>query len=330
MEHKTSASGAENGELLSSPGETTSSAPLVFAHQRQAFDQLVELTQIALYTQSQCFPIRPRTNSLVVGPTGSGKTYLASAVAKALSIPILLISISEWVLIACSTRGAGITWPAIVEFLSKNKTADGVIIAIDEIDKLNRDRTSSSSYEVFLLTEAFSLFDRRIPNNLRDQDENELIGSSTMESAREVLASRTMLIGMGAFQDVWEAQQAASIGFGRDSSSPEMPSLKKLAESIPPELANRFRSEVLILPPLKESDYQTMLAQCAEKIPGNFRERFLAMGKQAIPLAVHNRKGPRFLEELLVDLLIAERREVRMLLGHSKSPKECPEELSVN
>lgn len=326
MDKKTSASQAENGELFSPPTETTNPAPLVFPHQRQAFEQLVELTQIALYTQHHCFPIRPRTSSLIIGPTGSGKTYLASAIAKALNIPILVISVSEWVLIGCSTRGASTTWPAIVEFLAKNKSAEGVMIAAEELEKLS----SNTSWERFQLTELYSLLDLRIPDNLRDQDEDEIISSTTMESAREVLSSRTMLIGMAAFQDIWEAQQSPAIGFGQTSTLAEMPSLKQLAECIPPELANRFRSEVIILPPLKECDYHEMLIQCAEKVPANFRERFLAMGKQAIPLAAHNRKGPRFLEELLVDLLIAERKEVRLLLDHSKSFKESPEELSIN
>lgn len=307
MDTPTSAPEADSGNPFAPSQSGVSSAPLVLPHQQKAFEQLLELAQIALYTQRDCFPIRPRTSSLIVGPTGSGKTYLASAIAKALNIPIFLISISEWVLVACATRGAAITWPAIVGFLNKHKSADGVIIAVDEIDKLSRD----SSWEVFLLTEVFSLFDLRIPDNLRDSSEDEAIGSTSIESARDVLTNRTMLIAMGAFQGIWDTQQSPAIGFGQTTTIAEMPCLKKLAESIPPELANRFRSEVVILPPLTERDYHAMLAQCAEKIPGNFRERFIAMGKQAIPLAVQNRKGPRFLEELLVDLLIAERREIR-------------------
>ncbi len=311
MQESDSAPRAEDVVTPALEASPEATAALVLPHQQKAFEQLLDLTRVALFTQRQCFPVRLRTNSLIVGPTGGGKTYLATAVAKALNIPIFLISLSEWVLIGCSTRGASTTWPAIVDFLAKHKSAEGVIIAVDEIDKLSR----NSSWEVFLLTEVFSLLDLRIPNNLRDQDEDEVIGSSTIESAREVLSTRTMLIGMGAFQDLWEAQQTTPIGFRQGSASAEITSLKKLAESIPPELANRFRSEVLILPPLTECHYHEMLQRCAEQVPANFRKRFLSMGKDAIPLAMRNRKGPRFLEELLVDLLIAERKAVRSPVG---------------
>jgi hypothetical protein len=193
-----------------------------------------------------------------------------------------------------------------VEFLRKNRSADGVIIAIDEIDKLSR----RTSWEVFLITEVFSLLDLRIPDNLRDADGCNFT-SSGLSAAHDVLKTRTMIIGMGAFQEMWDARQVESIGFRSDSPNLEMPTLRAISDLIPGELANRFRSEVLLLPPLQESDYHAMLEVCSEGVPVNFRERFLEMGRSAVREAVHNRKGPRFLEELLADLLIAERKEIR-------------------
>jgi len=325
MDQQTSASGADR-ESSAPTVQAPEPAPLIFPHQQKAFDQLCELTQIAAYTQRQCFPIRPRTNALVVGPTGSGKSTIPQLVGRHLDMPCIIVSVSEWVLLGCSARGAAVTWPAIVEFLSKNRARDGVIIAIDEIDKLSR----NTSWETFQLTEIFSLLDLRIPENVRDCDEDEAFSSGTLDAAREVLTTRTMLVGMGAFQQIWDQREASTIGFTRAASDPDMPALKSLAEAIPPELANRFRSDLIILPPLAEGDYHTMLERCADGIPSNFRERFRIMGLEAIPIAVRNRKGPRFLEELLVDLLIAERKEVRLLLDHSKSFKESPEELSIN
>jgi len=294
------ATGAENGE---SPAPKAQILP----HQQNVFEQLLELTQIATCTQHGCFPIRPRTSTLVIGPSGSGKTFMPKALQECLGLPLCLVAISDWILLGCASRGASVTWPAIAGFLAKHYTAPGVIIAIDEIDKLSR----RTSWEVFITAEVFALLDLRIPDNLRDRDDDSSMSETLLEKAKEVLSSRTMIIGMGAFQDIWEERQAPTIGFQTEDTDSEMPGLRSLAEIVPPELANRFRSQILVLPPLTVGDYHAMLDKCAQGIPGNFRLRFLAMGRAAIPEAFTNRKGPRFLEELLVDVLIAERREIR-------------------
>ena len=78
-------------------------------------------------------PLAIRTNSLLIRPTGSGKTFLAQAVADHLGVPFLAISVADWVLVGSSDRGGMNTWPAIVRFLQANRRKEGVVIFIDEI-----------------------------------------------------------------------------------------------------------------------------------------------------------------------------------------------------
>lgn len=309
---------AAGDECTAVPTEAAAApARLVFPHQQEAFEQLLEIAQVALNTQWRCFPVRPRTNTLIVGASGVGKTHMALALGETLNIPAILLSVSEWVLMGCSARGAAVTWPKLVEFLHDNRSAEGVIIALDEIDKLSR----ATSWETFQMTEVFSALDFRVPHTVQDAD-GEPFSAKMLESASEVLTGRTMILGMGAFQDIWDKQQAPAIGFRSACAPDDGPTLRTLAKCIPTELANRFRSQIITLRPLVESDYHAMLVHCAESMPANFRDRFLRMGRTVIPRAARNHQGPRFLEELLVDLLIAERKEVRAPVLPTSLPKD--------
>jgi len=78
-------------------------------------------------------------------------------------------------------------------------------------------------------------------------------------------------------------------------------------ETLPRELVNRFRSDLVVLPQLVETDYSRMLEQAAEGVPAYLRKTFLRLGYQRIPGAVMCRQGCRFVEELLLDTLIEER-----------------------
>ncbi len=74
-----------------------------------------------------------RTNSLLIGPSGSGKSFLAGEVAAYLGVPFYPISVADWVLMGCSERGGINTWPAIVRFLQANRQREGVVICLDEL-----------------------------------------------------------------------------------------------------------------------------------------------------------------------------------------------------
>ena len=67
----------------------------------------------------------------------------------------------------CTSRGAPNTWPLIAQFLLKHKNATGVVIFLDELDKLS----GTSTWEAFERTEIFKLLDLAVPNGLSDAND---------------------------------------------------------------------------------------------------------------------------------------------------------------
>ncbi len=126
-----------------------------------------------------------------------------------------------------------------------------------------------------------------------------------------MLRNRTMIICAGAFQGIREKSTETPIGFHQKEPILEMPTLRTLTETLPTELINRFRSELLILPPLTLPDYQLMLESSAQTIPSYLRETFLNLSHSRLPEVVRLRQGTRFLEELLLDTVLHERAALR-------------------
>jgi SpoVK/Ycf46/Vps4 family AAA+-type ATPase len=280
--------------------------PLILAHQRPAYDRLVAVGRACLSIQRQTLPLRPRTNSLIVGPSGSGKTFLARAVAQELGLDFLSLSVGDWILLGCSGRGGSPTWPLILQFLLRNKSAPGCVVFLDEIDKVSGNH---STWERFLRAEAFRLLDFQLPTGLNDED-GDTVDDGDRLIAQEVLSNRTLIVSAGAFQHLWEKRARPALGFGKPEVSLENPTLDDLAQTLPRELVNRFRAEILVLPPLVEADYRAMLGATAEKVPAYLRKTFLRLGRERIGRAAANHQGCRFLEEVLLDTILCEREQL--------------------
>ena len=287
----------------------------ILDHQRTAYERLLAVANACFFTQRTTLPLRPRTNTLLVGPSGSGKTFLAGAVAKNLGVPFLSLTVGEWILLGCTQRGAQTTWPLIVAFLQKHTQKDGVVLFLDEIDKICGD----TSWERFLRTEVFKLLDLGIPEGLCDGDDDAL-SDSDLNRAREVLANRTFIIGAGAFQGIWENRSKTPIGFSGQSSQCAAVSLADLSAMLPRELTNRFRAEVLALPKLTADDYRRMISQTAAQVPIYLRETFLRLANERVASAIECQQGCRFLEEIMLDAIIHERQHIK----NWKNPAESP------
>lgn len=274
----------------------------ILGHQREAFEKLVAVARAAFYSQRRTLPLRIRTNTLVVGPSGTGKTFLARAVADELGLPFLAISASDWMVLGSAARGAVTTWPSIARFLSKHARKDGVVLFLDEIDKVS----GTSMWETFLRTEIFKLLDLDVPSGLCDS-EGECLAEHQMQAAREVLADRTFIVAAGAFQAMWESGAKTPIGFSGDPAPPSAVTLDRLSAALPRELVNRFRADVIALPGLAKADYLAMVEKTAPRMPGYLRGTFLRLAAERLDKAVANQQGCRFLEEALLDTIIFER-----------------------
>jgi len=288
---------------------------MILGHQRTAYERLLAVAGASFYAQRQTLPVQPRTNTLLVGPSGSGKTFLAGAVAKTLGAPFLTLSVGEWILLGASQRGAKTTWPLIVRFLQQNSKSDGVVLFLDEVDKL----CGHTTWETFLRTEIFKLLDWGIPQGLCDS-EGDSISKNHIDEALDVLANKTYIIAAGAFQEVWETRSKAPIGFS-DQSSPILPvSLGDLSASLPRELTNRFRAEVIALPELSREDYWRMISQTGTQVPLYLRDTFLRLANERIDAAIHCQQGCRFLEEIILDSIIHERESLKNWNGPEGFP----------
>jgi hypothetical protein len=171
------------------------SARLIMGHQRQIYERLLAIGRACFSVQRHTLPTRLKTNTLLIGPTGVGKTFLVEAAARELDVPFLPIAISNWVILSGTDRGTQTTWVSIADFLYRNRTAAGVVIFLDEIDK---QRHNPSSWDQQAQVESFLLLDGRVPSFLKDTDEN-VISDGTRSVVQDMLANRTLIIAGGAF-----------------------------------------------------------------------------------------------------------------------------------
>lgn len=286
--------------------------PLILEHQRAAYEKLIGVAKVCFSAVRKTLPVRLRTNCLIVGPSGSGKTFLAKAVQKELGTGSAFLSVSaaDWILLGCRSRGSAVTWPMIVAFLLKNQKADGVVIFIDEIDKITGEE---SAWERFLRVEIYTLLDMKIPEGItsNSDDDGDCAVPLDLESAQEVLSNRTLIIAAGAFQHLWTERASPSLGFNSDQKNTAPPSLTDLKRTLAPELVLRFRSDLIVLPALTTRDYTAMLDSVAEKVPHYLRDTFRRLGLARIQEAERHQQGARFLEELMLDTILHERAMIK-------------------
>jgi len=306
-------------QITKSPSGKT---PLIFDHQRSAFEKLRRAGNVCFSPLRKNLPMQARTNSLLIGPSGSGKSYLARAVAQSFGLECKNLTVAEWMVLGSGTKGAKRSWNSIFDFLVKNHSKKGAVIFLDEIDKLD----GTGDWSQHLRVEVFRLLDLTIPPDLLDEDDH-TTDPTLFREVSEFLKHRTFIIAAGAFQSLWDDGSKKVGGFGGDQET-EPPSQEILSRYLAKELINRFRSDVVILEQLTIADYESMLLSSAEKMPPQFQERFLLLGEQRIAEARRNHQGVRFLEELTADVLAEDIEPAAPEVPQKKTPRwrldSCP------
>lgn len=285
------------------------------------------IAKIATDGSREGMAIMPRCHSLIVAPSGVGKSYVARYISNMLNLPILVLNVGSWVLL--SHKSESWTWTHIVEWISS--LSGGGILVLDEIDKC----AGGSEWSNYLRLEIHSLLDAVIDTTIPLPNQvNEFLLENPWTEAQDqtapqvrgclekVLRERVMVIGCGAWQSVWRGN-ARQMGFsnGGTESIPEPPSREQILASIEPELRQRFRNSILLMHPMSKADYECVAKSIENIIPHHVLPAWTHLVDNAIQQAVDSTLGMRVFEELLLEAMVKSRDKTHMKREILREPR---------
>lgn len=275
--------------------------------QRAALEQLENIASLIQIDGFHKLPVRPRTNTLVCGPSGMGKSFLARALADRLKLPILILNACSW--IPVGARGDIYTWNIVVDFVQENPRG---ILFLDEIDKIS---SKTHDWLNSVRLEIHDFLDSVVPQSItvrtEDVDDDCLwdFGTSDKKSPKELLPDRAqvqfrlkyqyLIVAGGAWQGLWDELNASTMGFQKSSELLVAPDRSKLTSSITHELLRRFRDEIVIIPRMTKGDYIDLAKEVRESLPADIQGFFSDFCRAHMPDAVERNLGMRFFEEMV-------------------------------
>lgn len=269
-------------------------------YQLSTFHELGELAADYYDFDWRSLPVTPRMNVLICSGTGTGKTFLSEQLARELGIPRLLLTFGNWIVSGARARGGLQTLPLIYSFIDKHERG---IIALDEIDKVYSQEASGEWTRAVQL-EIFSVLDKIVLPGLvegaQHNDDGPLF-THRREDIERRFARGYLVVGSGAWQHLWRAPSAA--GFGSPSNQCRLPSHDQLVQTIPPEILNRFRADILYLGPLTKADYESLVKETLLRLPHEFGPFIREAAARTLGEAVRTQKGYRWIEELVASAI---------------------------
>lgn len=286
--------------------ETTKNNTVLSPQQQAVLTRLLPVAKIATNGSMAGLPVQPRTHSLVIGPSGGGKSHLARSLGERLGLPVLVINVSSWVVL--SARNEPWTFSVICQWLDSLQR--GGILVLDEVDKLH----GPSDWIAYIRHEAHDLLDGIIPLAARlppvptDDPWDTLSDIPQLLIDREVLEKRlkerVFILACGAWQSSWR-DNTRKLGFTQEQSFVDLPGHEQILQSIEPELRQRFRNEVLWLPPMCKTDYQSVSSDISKHLRNPLaRNTWNRLSGAAIEEAVAAGLGFRVFEELMLSVLL--------------------------
>ena len=271
-------------------------------HQIAALTEIVARAKAFYDGYWRELPIKPRFNTMVVAPTGSGKTALASMAAEAIGATLLRLSVPGWIPAGSTGRTVAETIGTIAQAVALNQRT---LLVLDELDKATppTSSTTTSSWQQYGMLEIFDLLDGRWPEGLKlpdDAEDNEI----SREDLTAKLQTSVFILGVGTFQDYFDGSgNKQTIGFGAESDTEtDEISSDDLLEKLPRELVNRF-SDLIRLPELQADHYRRIAKQACDSLPLRIRQAFSEAVAARIGAAISEKRGVRFLEESLMEVL---------------------------
>jgi SpoVK/Ycf46/Vps4 family AAA+-type ATPase len=275
-------------------------------HQREALAEITRRARAYYSGDWTELPVVPRWASLMVAPSGVGKTAVAAMAAAASSASMLRVSLPSWMPLGAHNRGTKETIRAIAEHVA---THDRTMLVIDEIEKIfGGDRNMNGAgdgWRAYLANELFDLVDRRWPTGLKDSDGDDMTAAD-LETLTTKLKTTVFVLAIGTFQDWFDsADSRRSIGFGAEiAPTTDELSADIIAQKMPRELANRFNREIIRIPELSPDDYHRVANEVENQLPIRMREAYLREVQRQLPGAIAAKKGVRFVEEVMLAVLV--------------------------
>ena len=276
--------------------------------QQSLINELIPIARIATNGMRVDMPFRPRTHSLIIGPSGGGKSFLASSIGTRLGLPTMIINVPSWVVL--SAKNESWTFSDVCEFVYKSP--NGAVIVLEEAEKGSH---GSSDWSATVFCELLSLLDGVIPQATKlpiDVDDLSpweipppnspvLVERGVLEKR---LRERVFIVGCGAWQHAWRSN-SRQIGFPMEKASIEPPSRDQLLQLMEPELRQRFRNQICWLPPMGRLDYQTVSDSIVKSIQNpETRRIWCGLADAAIDQALADGLGMRVFEELMLTCLL--------------------------
>ena len=221
--------------------------------QQETFNDIKKLWALKQSGHTEVADIPARTNGLIVGPSGIGKTFVARYFSQEFKIPLICLTTGSWIVLGA--KNDTYTLNALAEFVDKH--AFGLIF-LDEINKF-RNSHLREPWSMAVFNEVLALLD--------GDDRLQACGKFTPELVTK-FRTNFMVIAAGAWQDEWQASKPRPVaGFtdAENSSSSRAEEFKKqiaLSSSLlPDELIYRFNQRWLfILPPSEEELSERIVA----------------------------------------------------------------------
>jgi hypothetical protein len=212
------------------------SQPSMHRSQREAFARCLSLGQLHFSGRHQNLPLRPRTFPLLVGPSGVGKSHLATQVAKELGAHLLPLTFGRWM--PAGARDSRQTMFAILDALAGHER---LVVFLDELDKCGG---WDGSWSRSVANDIWAALDGVFPLDTYQADKESAKALTTADLAR------LWIIGAGTWQSQTEpSSERKPIGFvpstvlAAEPSSADVIARVRVAREVPVELLARFHSE---------------------------------------------------------------------------------------
>ena len=279
--------------------------PIFSPPQEMALKELNDAYVVSQRAQDLELSFSPRTNCLMVAPSGAGKTFLARSFAEQKGVPFMGINVSSWTLIGSRTEAENCTLVRVAAFIAGNP--DGIIY-LDELDKIDSD----CSWNKHLQLEIHNLLDCQIGGEVIDGLQKLAqtpIDEEVLEKINQSLKENFFVIAGGTWQEFWENRSVTSVGFNSSEETRKLDK-KELTKHITPELLQRFQQTRIVLTPLTRENFLMLAKKVAKQFGAHSlddftetRKSFLNAVKSGVADAVKNQIGMRFLEECITEAL---------------------------